>query len=309
METVLITGGTGMVGKELTKMLTANGYAVIILTRRLPAAKTASPNSSYALWDVHQKQVDRVALAKADHIIHLAGAGVMDKKWTDAYKQEIIDSRVKSAALLIDTLRLLPHKVRTFISASAIGYYGEDGPGQIPFEENAPADTAFLGEVCRLWEESVEPVKELGARLVKYRIGIVLGKDEGALKEFITPLQFGVATVLGNGRQAISWIALEDLCRLFVYAIENNTVQGVYNAVAPAPVSNRTLVTTLAKLRNGKGFLRLPVPAFLLKLVMGGRSIEILKSATVSDKKITAAGFQFHFPTIETALKHILGKD
>jgi len=304
METVLITGGTGLVGKQLSRHLNEKGYNVIILTRKLPG-KGTHPQLSYALWDVAKKTIDVAALQKADHIIHLAGAGVMDKKWTDAFKKEIISSRADSAALLIDALKKKENKVKTFISASAIGYYGEDEPGKIPFEETAPADSAFLGEVCRLWEASVEPVKEQEIRLVKIRIGIVLSREGGALKEFVTPLKFGLATVLGSGKQVMSWIHVEDLCALFSYALENKKMQGAYNGVAPYPVNNKTLVTMLAKKRNGNLFLRVPVPAFMLKLIMGGRSIEILKSATVSSKKTEASGFTFHYADIDAAMENL----
>jgi uncharacterized protein (TIGR01777 family) len=308
MQTVLITGGTGLVGKNLARSLTEKGYNIIILTRKLPGGQAAQ-NIRYALWDVHQQQIAIDAVQQADHIIHLAGAGVMDRKWTAAYKKEIIDSRAKSAALLIDTLRQHAHKVKTFISASAIGYYGKDKTPVVPFEETDAPDTAFLGEVCRLWEESVEPVKELNIRLVKFRIGIVLGETGGALKEFITPLRFGIATILGNGKQVVSWIHLADLCRLFIYAIENEKMNAAYNAVAPMPVTNKKLILTLAKKRNGSFYIPIPVPGFVLKLALGGRSIEILKSATVSSKKTEAAGFDFQYATIEAALDDLVKKD
>lgn len=306
METILITGGTGLVGRHLVQALTDKGYAVIILTRRIPEKKTA-PGVRYAAWDPSAGMLDMAALQQANHIIHLAGAGVMDKKWTEAYKKEIISSRADSAALIIDHLRRHPHNIKTFVSASAIGYYGEDKPGAPPFDETAPPDPHFLGEVCRLWEESVEPVKELGIRLVKLRIGIVLATDGGALPEFISPLRFGVATILGSGRQVMSWIHIHDLCRLVLYAIDNNHMHGVYNAVAPYPVTNKQLVTTLARLKNGKAFLRLPVPAFLLRLILGGRSIEVLKSAAVSSRKTEAAGFHFEYERVENALARLIG--
>lgn len=305
METILITGGTGLVGRHLCRELTRAGYQVIILTRRIPEGRS-QPGVSYATWNVKAGTIDTDALSRADHIIHLAGAGVMDKKWTKAYKEEIISSRAGSAALIIEQLRKTAHHVTSFISSSAIGYYGADQPGGSPFEETAPADTHFLGEVCRLWEESVEPVKTLGIRLVKLRTGIVLATDGGALPEFISPLRFGVATVLGNGRQVMSWIHIDDLCRLFRYAIENNKMNGVYNAVAPCPVTNRELVTQTAFLRNNKRYLRLPVPDFALKLFLGGRSIEVLKSATVSSKKTEAAGFRFEYPTVDEALTDLI---
>jgi uncharacterized protein (TIGR01777 family) len=304
MQTVLITGGTGMVGKALSKHLVNNGYKVIILSRNLTPLKSgdAGSNIRFAKWDVNKQEIDIAALQEADHIIHLAGAGVMEKKWTARYKKEIISSRVDSARLIIDSLRENVNKVKKIISASAVGWYRESD--NVHTEEEA-SDKSFLGETCRLWEESITPATALNKQLVKFRIGIVLSKEGGALKEFIRPLQFGVAAILGNGKQVISWIHIDDLCRLFLFAIENNEMNGVYNAVAPKPVSNKTLTLTLAKKRN-RFYIPLHVPTFILKLVLGGRSVEILRSNAVSCKKVIAAGFNFQYDRIDKAMQDIL---
>ncbi len=246
------------------------------------------------------------AIQQADYIIHLAGAGVVDKKWTDAYKKEIVESRTESSRLLINTLKENANKVQTVVSASAIGWYGADTLPAKPFTENDAADAAFLGQTCKLWEESVEPVTNLGKRLVKLRIGIVLSNEGGALTEFKKPIRLGAAAILGNGKQTVSWIHIDDLCRIFMAAIENEHMQGSYNAVAPLPVSNKILTLTLAKLMNGKFFIRVHVPAFILKIMMGQRSIEVLKSATVSCKKILDTGFTFNFNSIEPALESLV---
>ncbi|MGB3154499.1 MAG: TIGR01777 family oxidoreductase, partial [Chitinophagaceae bacterium] len=232
-----------------------------------------------------------------------AGAGVADKRWTKKRKQEIVDSRVKSCKLLADSLKTIPNKVKAVVSASAIGWYGPDPtlPNPTPFVEGDPVDDSFLGSTCRQWEESIEPVTQSGKRLVKLRIGIVLSKDGGALKEFIKPLKFGVAAILGSGKQIISWIHINDLVRLFIMAMENETWQGTYNAVAPNPVSNKELTLQLAKSRK-KFFIPIHVPTFVLKIMLGEMSVEILKSATVSSKKIQEAGFQYTFPVIKDAL-------
>lgn len=306
MATVLITGGTGMVGKHLTQLLVVKGYEVIIVsrsaTKNRPHAKV-----SYALWDIDKQEIDAQAIAKADHIIHLAGAGVADKKWTAERKQEIVESRTKSSATIVTALQQLPNKVQTVVSASAIGWYGGDTPESLAkgFTENAPADTEFLGETCRLWEQSIEPVSQLGKRLVKLRIGIVLSNDGGALAEFKKPLQFGVAGILGNGKQVVSWIHIEDLCRLFVAAIENPNLQGVYNAVAPNPVTNKQLTIALAKIIRSSFYVPMHVPTFVLKMMLGELSVEVLKSATVSNKKIHDAGFKYTYPTIKEALESL----
>jgi hypothetical protein len=294
-----------MLGKALSRALLARGYQVIILTR---SPKPASGNLQYAQWDIKAKTIDIGAVQQADHIIHLAGAGVVEKKWTAAYKREIIESRTESSRLIFETLKNNDNKTPTVVSASAIGWYGADHVPVHPFTENDPPDIGFLGEVCKQWESSIEPVTTLGNRLVKIRIGIVLSNEGGALAEFKKPLRFGTAAILSDGKQVISWIHVDDLCRIFIAAIENGQMQGTYNAVAPEPVTNKTLTLTLAKEMNGRFFIPVHVPAFVLKIMMGQRSIEVLKSATVSSKKITDTGFSFNYATIGSALKNLLKK-
>lgn len=308
MQTILITGGTGLVGKALTKALLQKGYRVIVLTRDTRNKKT-SDQLRYALWDVKGQTMDIAALMEADHIVHLAGAGVVDKKWTAAYKKEIVESRTESSRLLVESLANNPgNPVKTVVSASAIGYYGADAVAVNPFTETDAPDPGFLGKTCALWEESIDPVTRLGIRLVKLRTGIVLSNDGGALAEFKKPVRFGVAGILGNGRQVVSWIHIEDLCRMFIRAIEDEHTTGIYNAVAPLPVNNKTLTLALAKAMKGKFYIPVHVPEFVLKWMLGNRSIEVLKSATVSCKKIMDTGFRFHFENIETALANLVKK-
>lgn len=298
-----------MIGRQLTKLLCKKGYRVIILTRKMPGAKTKDATLTYALWNVEQRTIDVSALQQADYIVHLAGAGVVDKKWTEAYKTEIVQSRTESSALLIETLQNNPHKVQAFVSASAIGWYGEDpAPAPGGFIESDAAATGFLGETCKLWEASVAPVEKLDIRLVKVRTGIVLSNEGGALPEFKMPLKFGIAGILSKGRQVVSWIHIDDLCRMYIAAIENENLWGSYNAVAPNPVSNKTLTIQLAKALKKSFYLPLHVPAFVLKIVMGQSSIEVLKSATVSCKKILDTGFQFKFINIDAGLNDLAKK-
>ncbi len=310
MSFVLISGGTGLVGRNLTRHLTAKGYDVVILTRNKNKT-SGNPRISYSYWNVEKQIIDREAVAKADHIIHLAGAGVMDKKWTPEYKKLILDSRTKSAELLIKALKENVNNVQTFVSASAIGWYGEDAKPLIRkdgFNESDLAAKDFLGETCLLWEASTLPVTEMGIRLVRLRTGIVLSNDGGAFREFKSPLRFGVAPILGNGRQIISWIHAEDLSRMYSEAIENNYLHGNYNAVAPEPVSQKKLILSIANKVRNRFFTPIHVPAMFLKFFLGKRSIEILKSATVSGKKIKAEGFTFLYPTIEAAVDELAGK-
>ncbi len=302
MSCILITGGTGLIGSALTKMLLKKGHEVIILTR---ASKPASEkNLRFASWDVNAGTIDKEAITQADVLIHLAGAGVADKRWTASRKKEIVDSRTNSSSLLVNALTEIPNKITTVVSASAIGWYGSDKRHKLshkPFKEDTPADTEFLGETCRLWEESINPVEKLGKRLVKLRTGIVLSNEGGAFIEFKKPIQFGIAGFLGSGKQVISWIHMEDMCRMYLYAMEHD-IRGVFNAVAPMPVTNKELTFKLANKVRGKFFVPLHVPGFALRILLGEMSVEVLKSATISAEKIRAAGFHFLYPSIDAAL-------
>ena len=302
-KTVLITGGTGLVGQSLTEALIAKGYKVIIVTRNI-TGKKQTDNLAFAKWDVGKQQIDTDAVQQADYIIHLAGAGVVEKRWSEAYKKEIRDSRTESSRLLIDALQQT-NKVKAVISASAIGWYGADKEPVHIFTEADPPDAGFLGETCKLWETSIDPVTALNKRLVKLRIGIVLSNGGGALAEFKKPLRFGIAAVLGTGNQMVSWIHIDDLCNMFIAAMENENLSGCYNAVAPGPVSNRTLTLSLAKALNGRWYVPVSVPKMVLQFMMGESSIEVLKSTTVSSKKILDTGFQFTFNHIDAALKNL----
>lgn len=308
MTTVLITGGTGMIGKALTDALVERNYKVIILSRGSVIHQPATNNISYAKWNVEDQTIDIPAFQKADYIIHLAGAGVADKRWTKKRKKEIVDSRVKSAELLVKTCRENSNNLKAIVSASAIGWYGADPvvPNPNPFREDDPADDSFLGNTCKEWENSTEPFVQLGKRVVRLRTGIVLSNEGGALEEFKKPLKFGIAAILSNGKQVYSWIHTDDLVRLYINAIEDDNVRGIYNAVAPKPVSNKELTIQLAREKKGNFFIPVHVPAFVLKVMLGEMSIEVLKSATVSCDKFHYSGFTFLYPTIEAALKNLV---
>jgi uncharacterized protein len=305
MATILITGGTGLIGKAITKALLERNYSIIILSRNGSKDQRSMTNLSYAKWSIEEQTIDKDAVAKADYIIHLAGAGVADKRWTKKRKQEIVGSRVKGGELLVKALQENTNNVKAIISSSAIGWYGPDPaiPNPRPFTEDDPADDDFLGQTCKKWEQSLAPISKMNTRLVTLRTGIVLSNDGGALVEFKKPLKFGTAAILGSGKQVISWIHIDDLVRLYITAIENESMNGTYNAVSPNPVSNKELTLQLAKISKGKFFIPIYVPSFILKLVLGELSIEVLKSATVSCDKVHYTGFTFLYPSIESALK------
>lgn len=302
MPNILITGGTGLIGTALSRMLLEKGYDVTLLSR------SGGTVLRTAHWDPRTSAIDTEAISQADYIIHLAGAGVADRRWSKKRKKEIVESRTQSSALIVKALQENPNKVQAVISTSAIGWYGPDPviPNPDPFEETAPADEEFLGETCRLWEDSITPITEMGKRLVILRTGIVLSREGGALAEFKKPVKMGVAAILGSGKQVVSWIHVDDLCRLFLQAIEQPDWRGVYNAVAPKPVDNRTLTLELARRLKGRYYVPVYIPSFLLKIVMGELSVEVLKSATVSAKKARIGGFQFLYPSIQSALEELL---
>lgn len=308
MITVCITGGTGMIGSALTQFLIAKGCQVIILTRH---PKQGTADITYAGWDPARQTIDATAIQKADYIINTAGAGVADKRWSKKRKQEIVDSRVQSGALIVKALKEIPNHVKAVISIAGISWYGDDAnrqSGKAAFTEKDPVADDFLAQTCVQWEAAIRPVAELDKRLVIFRCGPVLSNAGGAFVEFKKPVQWGIAAILGNGRQMISWIHMEDLCRLIYFAIENEKVQGIYNGVSPQPVSNRNLMLMLAKKMKGKFYIQVYVPAFALHIIAGGVSVEVLRSATISNEKIHDTGFQFLYPSVEAALNNLVGK-
>lgn len=311
MATVLITGGTGLIGTALTQQLVEKGYDVIILTRRIPLDQSRfswlKSKVRYAKWDVEQQTIDPIAIRNTDYLVHLAGANVGDRRWTSKRKREIVNSRVQSGNLLVKALTEIPNNIKTIISASGIGYYGPDPevPNHHPFTETDTNYNDFLGSTCRQWEDVIQPVTQLEKRLVIFRTGIVLSKKAGAFPEFLKPLKFRTATILGSGKQIVSWIHISDITQLYMTALENEDWKGVYNAVAPGFISNKQLIKTIAK-KAHKLHVTIHVPSFVLKMVLGELSVEVLKSATVSSAKLQANGYKFLYPQIDNAIADLI---
>lgn len=297
---ILITGGTGTVGMRLTEILQQGGHTVSHLSR----GKAKDGIKTYR-WDIDKFQMDAQAILENDVIVHLAGAGVFDKSWTPAYRKQIVDSRVRSTALLHDTIFKSKKKLDAFVCASAIGIYGSDTT-DIWYEENATPATGFLADVVTAWETGADTVAALGIRTVKVRIGIVLSKTGGALEQLALPIKFGVGAKLGTGAQWTPWIHIDDLCRVFAHAIANERMTGVYNAVHPNPLTNEALTKEIAKILHRPLWIPL-VPAFVLELILGKeKAAFVLGGSRVSPQKLLATGFHFKFRDIEAALKDVL---
>lgn len=299
MPTVLLAGGSGLIGTRLTELLHLRAYTVRLLTRNPKGPQQFA-------WDPARGTVDDAAFPEVDYVINLAGEGIADQRWTDDRKRAIIESRVKSARLLRDSFQRLHIQPKAYLSASAIGYYGNTGERRLR-EIDPPVEDSFMVQCCQAWEQAADEVAALGIRTVKFRIGVVLAKEGGALLEFIKPLRFGVGTYFGDGRAWYSWIHRNDLCRAFIWAMENEAIEGVYNAVAPQPERNKALIQAAARAMN-KNAMLVPVPAFTLRLALGEMSSVVLNSNLISAEKIQAAGFVFEYPEVSAALQHILGK-
>ena len=294
---VLITGGTGLIGSRLAEMLIDAGYDVALLSRQSNTGRYRSFR-----WDPSQGTIDEAAISYADYVINLAGASVSEGKWTAERKHDIMDSRLGGTELLFRELAKGKHHVQAFLSASAIGIYG-DSSDRLVDEETAPAPAEdFLADVSYQWELVGLKVQDLGVRTVVMRLGIVLSPEGGALPQLARPVKLGAGVVLGSGKQYMSWIHLDDVCRLFIQALEETHWQGIYNAVAPSPVTNQEFTETLAAVMHRP--LVLPkVPAFGLKLMMGEMSEIVLYSQRVSAEKVLRQGFEFEYSQLRPALE------
>lgn len=298
---IVITGGSGLIGSRLTEMLLERDYEVCLLSRGHD--KTKGKAKVYH-WDINKSYIDPEALKDAQYIVHLAGAGIVDKRWTDKRREIILKSRTASAQLLYKTLAEQHPQVKAFVSASAIGYYGADVGSEV-LSEQSPAGNDFLAAVTTRWEDSTEQINQLGIRTVKLRIGVVLSEKGGALKAMVQPIKLWAGAPLGSGEQIMSWIHMDDLCKMFIYALENENIKGTYNAVSPNPATNKKLTEEAAKILK-KPLVLPKVPEFALRLLLGERAVLALGGAHVSSKKIAEEGFVFEYPTLKPALENLL---
>jgi len=297
---ILLTGGTGLIGTQLTKALLAKGYQVSHLDRK----PGKNPQVKTYLLDVTKGEIDATCINGVDTIVHLAGAGIVGKRWTDERKKEIINSRTQSIGLIYDLLKKKNHLVKSVISASATGYYG-DRADELLTEESAPGND-FLAEVCIKWEQAADAGLDTGLRVVKLRTGVVLDKNGGALPQLANPIKWGIGSPMGSGKQWMPWIHWKDVVKLYLYAIENSALKGVYNMTGPNPVTNQELTKAVAK-QLRKPLWAPNVPEFVLKLILGEMRAVVMESDRTSAQKIEDAGFKFDFPELQDALKDIYG--
>ena len=296
MSTILIAGGTGLIGSRLAVLLREKGHNVRILTR-------SPQNEEQFAWDPAAGTIDEAALRGADAVVNLAGAGIADKRWTPGRKRLIIDSRVQSARTLRNAFLQTGIRPEVYVSASAIGYYGDSGE-RLMSETDAPVGTGFMVSCCRQWESAADEVATLGVRTAVFRIGVVLAKESGALAEFIKPLHFGIGGYFADGKAWYSWIHRDDVCRMLIWAIENHQIKGTFNAVAPHPVRNKDLVKSIAKAMRQPAVFA-PGPALVMRIVLGEMAAVILNSNRISAEKALKAGFEFQYQTVESALAAI----
>lgn len=297
---ILITGGTGLIGKRLTDLLIEKGHRVSILSR----TKRQSDKVSFYTWDIANQQIETEAIKNADVIVHLAGASVGEGRWTDKRKKEIIDSRVQSGNLLFQTVKKHNPNLKAFVSSSAIGYYGMTTTDKT-FSETDKPGFDFLANVCLKWENAAEQFKQLEVRTAIIRTGVVLDTNEGALAKLITPIKFGIGSALGSGKQAMPWIHLEDICGIYLHLIENNELEGTFNGVAPSKDNNEKFSKTLASVLN-KPFWFPKVPSFAIRLLLGEQAVIALEGSPISSKKVEESGYEFRFKELKIALTDIL---
>jgi hypothetical protein len=296
-----ITGSTGLVGSEVVTVLSAAGHEVVRLVRRVPA-----PGEKAVRWDPEKGEIDAAGLEGLDAVVHLAGENIASGRWTAARKAAIRGSRVNGTRLLCDILAGLVRPPKTLVCASAIGIYGDRGEELLT--EESPPGTGYLAEVCREWEAASAPAARKGIRVVSLRIGVVFSPKGGALPRMLPPFRAGLGGVIGNGRQYVSWIALDDLVGIVLHALQSGELRGPVNAVAPRPVTNRELTEVLGKVLSRPTLL--PVPAFALRLAVGSEMADalLLASARVLPRRLEDAGYPFRFPELGETLRHMLAR-
>jgi uncharacterized protein (TIGR01777 family) len=301
MKTILITGGTGLLGSHLIPFLKGVGFRIHLLSRSL---KPIMHCDAVFKWDVENGEIDERAFEGVTHIVHLAGEGIADGRWTESRMKSIISSRVKSAELILAVLQKRNQRIDVFVSGSAVGWYGAKTDNQLHTEDESP-ESDFMGETCRLWEEAADEFDKVSSRIVKVRTGIVLAKESGAFPKLIQPFRMHLGAALGSGNQQMPWIHIDDIVQVFYQAITNESWSGEINASATESCSNLEFSKTLAK-TLGRILLPIHVPAIFLKMLLGDMSVVVLEGSRVSNSKLKKQGFQFKYEKLEDALNNLI---
>lgn len=301
MAKILITGGAGLVGTSLCKQLIALNHEVRILSRN---PKSTDKIKSF-FWNVESQQIDESAFDGIEHIVHLAGSGIADKRWTEARKKEIIDSRINSMKLITEVIKKKNIRLKSFVGASAVGFYGMVTSEKI-FSETDSATDDFLSYTCTQWENSYKEIEALSEKTCITRIGVVLSTNGGALKRLLPLFKLGLGSAVGSGNQYMPWIHIDDLVSVFCEALFNSNLKGTYNAVSTEPVTNKEFSKQLAKSLS-KPFFVPNVPSFLLKLMFGEMANVLLKGSRISNQKLLSTGFTFKYPQLSMALNNVAG--
>jgi uncharacterized protein (TIGR01777 family) len=295
---IAITGSSGLVGRALVHALEGDGHLIRPVVRRAPRA-----GANEIRWDPNQGMIDAAEFASVDAVVHLAGENIAAHRWSESFKQSILASRVRGTKLLCDTLAGLASKPTVLVSASAIGYYGDRGDELA--DESATSGRGFLAEVCQQWEAATVSARDADIRVVNLRIGFVLSKDGGGLAKMLTPFRLGLGGVIGSGNQYMSWIALDDLVRVIQFTLSAAALAGPVNAVAPSPVTNREFTKTLGRILHRPTVF--PMPAFAAKLAFGEMADDMLLCGVrVEPRALTNARFEFLYPQLDAALRHLL---
>jgi uncharacterized protein len=301
---IIVTGASGLIGSTLVPSLVKQGHQVTVLVRR-EAQHKPQAEVTEVVWQPAAGELDATRLVGHDAAVHLAGEAIASGRWTEGKKRRIIESRVQSTRLLAETLTRLPAHPRAFLCASAIGYYGDRG-SELLTEESAPG-VDFLSRVCREWETACEPARAAGIRTVNLRFGVVLSAKGGALAQMLMPFKLGLGGRVGTGWQYMSWLTLDDAVGAIEHALMDESLAGPVNVVAPQPVTNNVFTKTIGRVLGRPTFL--PVPTFALRLALGEMADELLLASTrVEPARLKATGYQFKYPQLEPALRHLLRK-
>lgn len=303
MKRIIVTGATGLIGQKLVKDLIDRGDEVIVFSRNAEKAKSIFPRALECVeWNYRKPDLWKSKLENSDVVIHLAGINLFSKRWNDDFKKAVLESREVSTNNLVEVIKSCANKPEVFISASGVGYYGDCG--ETVLNENSLKGNDFLADVCEVWESESVNVEASGVRSVQVRTGLVLSPEDGALKQMLPAFKFFIGGPLGNGKQWSSWLHIDDIVGIYIYAIENKNLSRAVNAASPNPVRMKEFANTLGKVLNRPSLF--PVPKFVLKIVVGEAAEVVTASQRVDVKKLLRSGYVFKFENLEDALRKLL---